>query len=120
MIIAIPVDEKSLEASAGDSFARSNYFLIYNLEDGSHSFEENIAKDSVGGAGLKAAQLLIDKDADGVITRRCGKKAGDVLDLGKVKIYKAADKSLQENIELVKEEKLGLIDEADYASGGGK
>lgn len=94
--------------------------MIYNLEDDSHTFEDNTAKDSLGGAGLKAAQFLIDKGADGVITRRCGKKAGDVLDLGEVKIYEAADKSLQENIDLVKEEKLGLIDEADYASGGGR
>ena len=49
MIIAIPVDEKNLEASVGDSFARSDYFLIYNLEDDSHTFEDNTAKDSVGG-----------------------------------------------------------------------
>ncbi|NLK36240.1 MAG: dinitrogenase iron-molybdenum cofactor biosynthesis protein, partial [Gracilibacteraceae bacterium] len=56
MKIAIPMDDKNMEASVCISFGRAPYFLIYDTESNESLFLENSAAASQGGAGIKAAQ----------------------------------------------------------------
>jgi len=60
MKIAIPVDEKSLESNVCVSFGRAPYFLIYDTETKESIFLDNGAAASTGGAGIKAAQTIVD------------------------------------------------------------
>ena len=52
------------------------------------TFIENSAANSEGGAGIKAAQNVVDSKAEILITPRCGQNAADVLQAADIKIYK--------------------------------
>jgi len=106
MKIAIPVDEKILETSVCASLGRAPYFLLRDTESGKDEFIVNTAADAQGGAGLKAAQLIVDSGADVVLTVRCGRNAADVLKAAGVKIYKTELTGVKENLAAFQEGKL--------------
>ncbi|MEX1307009.1 MAG: NifB/NifX family molybdenum-iron cluster-binding protein [Eubacteriales bacterium] len=98
MKIGVPCDSKNLKDPVCISFGRAPYFLIYDTEDKSSSFTENAAADAQGGAGIKAAQTLVDLGAEAIIAFSCGTNAADVLGAGGVKMYKAEKTSVSENL----------------------
>lgn len=98
MIIAIPVEEKSLNTPVCASFGRTPLFIIFDSENDKYEFIDNSAAASQGGAGIKAAQLLADNGAEAVITIRCGENAAEVLKPAEIKLFKAVDGTVSENI----------------------
>lgn len=110
MKIVIPVDENNINTNVCVSFGRAPYFFIYNSEDKEKIFIENTSKDSLGGAGIKASQQLLDNKIDILITFRCGENAENVLSEGKVKIYKAEFSKANDNITAFLDNKLKLLD----------
>ena len=91
MKIAIPVDEKTLESNVCASFGRTPYFLIYDTETKESIFIDNSAAASTGGAGIKAAQTIVDNKANALLTPRCGQNAADVIKSADIKIYKTVN-----------------------------
>ncbi len=53
---------------------------------------ENPAAEIQGGAGIQAAQFLVDQGVDVLITVRCGQNAADVFGAAGMKIYKSEGK----------------------------
>lgn len=106
MKIAIPVEEKSINADVCVSFGRTPYFLIYDMETGEENYIVNAAAEAQGGAGIKAGQIILDAGAEAVLIPRLGQNAADILIEGNVKIYKNEDGSVKHNIELFKANKL--------------
>lgn len=111
MIIAIPVEEKNLEAAIYTSFARAPYFLIYDTERKESVFIDNNAVTSVGGAGIKAAQTIADNKVDFLLTPRCGENANDVLKASGIKVCKTNGVSLGENISKFITGELDILEE---------
>lgn len=111
MKIAIPVDEKNLESTVCISFGRTPYFLIYNTENEVHTFLDNSAAASQGGAGIKAAQAVVDQSVNALLTPRCGENASEVLVEAGVTIYKTKGTSIKENIESFKQNGLSALTE---------
>lgn len=109
MIIGVPVDEKSIQSQVSDNFGRANFFLIYDDEKDKSTFLKNTAKDSQGGAGIEAAQILLDKNIDILITPRCGKNAAKVLESGDIELYKSLSKSIENNIHSFKKNELSPL-----------
>ncbi len=109
MIIALPIDDKKLDAPICISFGRTPFFLIYDTETDAHTFLENAAATSQGGAGIKAAQAIVDEKISALITPRCGENAAEVLKGAGVKIYKVSGNSIAENIEAIKNDKLDIL-----------
>ena len=93
--IAIPLDENKMDVCL--TFGRSPYVLFY--QDGREDILENPAAQAEGGAGLQAAQFLIDQDADVLITFRCGQNAAEVFKAADLRIYKAQGTTARENLE---------------------
>ena len=98
MKIAMPVDEKTMETEISMSFGRSPYFYVYDTETSQGTFIENTAASAQGGAGIKAAQLIVDSGAKALITPRCGENAVDVFKAAGVTLFKTADDSIENNI----------------------
>lgn len=98
MIIAMPVDGNSMEASVNRSFGRTGYFMFYDTEAGEAVFKENSAAMAQGGAGIQAAQFVVDNGAKVVIAPMLGKNAADVLVGAGMKLYRNITPSIQENI----------------------
>ena len=109
MKIAIPTDGKSMESAVCVSFGRAPFFLLYDTESKTENFVPNTAADAQGGAGLKAAQLVVDMGANALLTVRCGQNAADVLVAARVKVYKTAAPTVAENLRDFAEGKLSVM-----------
>lgn len=123
MKLALPIESKSLDAPICPSFGRTPLYVLFDTESGNHNFLNNEAAASQGGAGIKAAQMLVDNGVEAIITYRCGENAEKVLSAGNIKIYKAQEGSVAENIEKYKDGKLSLLMEIHpglHNHGGGQ
>lgn len=122
MKIALPVDDKSIETSVCQTFGRTPYFLIYDTESKDSVFIDNSAAASQGGAGIKAAQIIVDNKVSALLTPRCGENAAVVIKAANIKIFKTINASIKENIDALKEGKLALLEDihAGFHNHGGK
>lgn len=111
MKIVMPVDENNMETKVSVSFGRAPFFLVYDLETKENTFIDNKAATSPGGAGIIAAQTVVDSKTEALLTPRCGQNAADVLKSGKVKLYKSIDGTVEENIKAFNDGKLDPLDE---------
>lgn len=115
MKIAIPVDEKSLESRVCTSFGRAPYFLLYDTDTEESHYLDNSAVASQGGAGIKAAQAVADRDVKALLTPHCGENAEEVLHKSEVLIYESIPGTAQQNIDAFLAEKLILL--SDFHPG---
>ena len=122
MKLAIPVDEKSMKTNVCVSFGRTPYYLVYDIETKESKFLDNTAATSAGGAGIKAAQAIVDSKVNVLLTPRCGENAANVLKAAKIEIFKTNGPSVKENIDAYIAGKLPLLDEihAGFHNHGGK
>lgn len=122
MKIAIPVDDKSMETTVCQSFGRTPYYLIYDTESKEPVFLDNSAIASQGGAGIKAAQTIVDNKVSALLTPRCGENAAEVLKAANIKLYKTLNSSIQDNIDALKEGKLSPLQDIHpgFHGHGGK
>ena len=122
MKIAIPADNRSMESVVCPSFGRSPYYLIYDSKVNEPTFIDNEAAGSQGGAGIQAAQILVDQKVEAVLTPRCGKNAADVLKAADIKLYKSKNVSLKENLEVYIAGQLELLEDIHpgYHKHGGR
>lgn len=121
MKIAIPVDEKSVDSNVCVSFGRTPYFLIFDVDTKESVFLDNSAAASTGGAGIKAAQTIVDNKANVLLTPRCGENAAEVLKSADIEIFKTTSASVKDNIDAFIDGKLPLLDEihAGFHGHGG-
>ena len=111
MKIAIPVNEKEIESALSSSFGRSNFYLLYDSETKEATYLENSAQKASGGAGIKAAQIVVDSGAQALISYRCGENAAQLLNEANIKIIRASEVSAKENIDLFLSGKLEELKE---------
>lgn len=122
MKVAVPVEKKTLDASVCPSFGRTPFYALYDTETRACEFMDNAAADSQGGAGIQAAQLLVDHGVGAVITYRCGENAAQVLKPADIALYKAQDGTVSDNLENYKAGKLLPLAEIHpgfHGHGGG-
>lgn len=96
MKIILPVEED--RETVCPSFGRTSLFLVYDTETKEKDYLENDAADSPGGAGIKAAQIIIDAGAEAMLAPRCGENAAKVLEAAQVTLYQTKRSSATENI----------------------
>lgn len=111
MKIAVPVDDKTIETNVCPSFGRTSYFLIYDTDSKESSFIDNSAAASQGGAGIKAAQIIVDNKANVLLTPRCGENAAEVIKAANIGIYKTINADATENIKAYEAGKLEVLTE---------
>jgi len=111
MKIAIPVDDKKIDTSVCISFGRTPYFMFYNTETKEAEYFDNGANSAQGGAGIKAAQAIVDADCKALLTIRCGENAAEVLNGNDIRIYKTQYQSAMENLEAFEKGELKELSE---------
>ncbi len=102
MKIAISVEENTVDVCP--FAARSPYFLFY--ENGESTVVENPAAQAESGAGIQAAQFLIDNDVTHFIAARVGGNAAEVLKAAGIPVYTSANKTAAEDIAALEAGKL--------------
>jgi len=94
MRIAIPLDENKQDVCI--VLARAPYFLFQ--DENGETIVENPAAQAQGGAGVQAAQFLVDSGVTTLITVRCGQNAADVFTAAGMQIYKSVHKTAAQEL----------------------
>ncbi len=98
MKIVIPVEDRSIDAKVSAHFGRTQYYLAYDEKTREYDIVENEASSSQGGAGIKAAQTVVDLGAEVLITPRLGENAAEVLRAAGIKLYASVEGTAFNNI----------------------
>lgn len=80
-------------------FGRCEYFQIHNTSNKEFKIIENKGQLSSGGAGITAAQQIIDEKVDIIITGNLGPNAYKLIDESGIKAYKCASISIDSALE---------------------
>ncbi len=110
MKIVIPISEDKEEAEICPSFGRAPFFLMIDTQTGKKNRFENLAASSAGGAGIAAAQIIVDQGAEAVLAPRCGENAAKVLVAANIKLFKTVGESITENIDAFNAGSLSELD----------
>jgi predicted Fe-Mo cluster-binding NifX family protein len=86
MKIAVSASSPALESPVDPRFGRCLYFLIVDPETMEFEAVENPYVSASGGAGIQAAQLVIQKNVEAVLTGSCGPNAFQTLKAAGVKV----------------------------------
>jgi len=98
MKVAVSALDNTLDAEVDSRFGRCKYFLIIDTE--TMQFEEivNEQQQAMGGAGIQAAQILVNKGVESVITGSIGPNAFRVLSTAGLKIFTGATGPVKDTI----------------------
>ncbi|MBZ4654005.1 MAG: Dinitrogenase iron-molybdenum cofactor [Peptococcaceae bacterium] len=107
MKLAVSCMGNSLSDALDERFGRASNFIIFDLANQSYQCLDNVqVLNAEQGAGIQAAQNLVNAGADIVITGHVGPKAFRTLKEAGVDIYFARGITVQEAIEAFKQGKL--------------
>jgi predicted Fe-Mo cluster-binding NifX family protein len=120
MKIAISSTEKGKDALADKRFGRCPYFVIFDTETKEIKSLENKGVMASEGAGVAAAQQILDEKVSAVITGYVGPNAMQILNAEEIKIYQGHGISIEEEIKLFQEEELKAINKPGPAHFGMK
>jgi len=87
MKLAISSSGQDLASQPDPRFGRCRYFLIVETEDMRFEVFDNENAALGGGAGIQAAQFVVAKGAEAVITGQCGPNAMQTLSAAGVEVY---------------------------------
>jgi predicted Fe-Mo cluster-binding NifX family protein len=114
MRVAITVQGTSLNDPLDPRFGRAKQFLIIDTDTGDAAVRSNeVNLNATQGAGIQAAQQVVDSGAAAVITGHVGPKAFRVLEAAGVPVYLAADCTAGEALARFKSNKLSQQKAAD-------
>jgi predicted Fe-Mo cluster-binding NifX family protein len=122
MKIAVSATGPTLEAEVDPRFGRCPYFIIADTETNGFEAIDNASAAAAGGAGISAAQMVIEKSIGAVLTGNCGPNAHQVFSSAGVKVITGVAGKI---IDAIAEYKLGTYSAAhqpnvpdNYGMGG--
>ncbi len=98
MKIAITSTGKNLDASFDQRFGRAMFFIVYNMEDNTFEAFENPNVNATGGAGIQAAQFVVNKGVKAVISGDFGPKASQALSSSGIEMIRMNVNTVREAI----------------------
>jgi len=124
MKIGLPADGKELHNHFATVFGRCSNFVVVESKDMKvlNSFS-NEARNAAGGAGIQAAQALIDQQVEVIIAPRLGPNAWNVLKGAGITIFVGISGTLQENVDAFvagKLNEMAMASESGFGKGLGR
>jgi predicted Fe-Mo cluster-binding NifX family protein len=116
MKICVSATADNLEAQLDPRFGRCLYLVIVDSETMEFEAIPNMAAGSTGGAGIRAAQTIVNKGVEVVITGNVGPNAFGALSAAGIVIVTAASGTVRE---VVKRFKKGELQRTGAPSVGG-
>ena len=86
MKIIVSANGQTLDADVDPRFGRCQYFIIVDTETDEFEAVDNPGAMAAGGAGISAAQMIVGKSVDVVLTGHCGPNAFQVLSAAGIKV----------------------------------
>ena len=116
MKIAIPAAGNDVNANLDPRFGRARYFLVADTETGAVEAHDNTQNlDAAQGAGIQAAQNVVNLGVAAVISGNVGPKAYRVLNAAGIKIYLCERTTVADAVQRFKAGELKEIDAANVA-----
>jgi predicted Fe-Mo cluster-binding NifX family protein len=97
--ICLTATDKGLDAEIDPRFGRAAYFLILDPSVQQIEVARNPYLEESQGAGIRAAQMLVDKGVRIVLTGQVGPKADQVLSAAGVQVISGASGTIREAIQ---------------------
>ncbi|MDD3804416.1 MAG: NifB/NifX family molybdenum-iron cluster-binding protein [bacterium] len=115
MKIAVPAEDKNLTSLIDDRFGRAKGYIVYDTENKTLDWIDNSKNANASqGAGLKAAQSIIDSGAETLLSYDVGPKAFELLKKSGIISYRIETKvKVNEAIVMFQENKLKKINEGE-------
>ncbi|MGC9467563.1 MAG: NifB/NifX family molybdenum-iron cluster-binding protein [Anaerolineae bacterium] len=123
MKIAIGAYGPGEQAMIDPRFGRCAYFVFVDTDSGAVDSQPNDGLASAHGAGVQAAQVVIQSGADAVIAARVGPNAFQVLRSAGVRVYQAQSMSVEEAVAALKANRLVEVGQPSgpgHFGGGGR
>ncbi len=114
MKVAVSAIAPTAESQVDTRFGRCNYYVFVDTESGDVEAQENQAALSGSGAGIQAAQFVVEQEADAIISGHLGPNAYQVLNAAGLKLYRASGLTVQEAVEALE---AGTLAEMGNATG---
>lgn len=99
MNIGVSSTGMDLEDDVDPRFGRCQYFLIIDTETMEFKSISNMASASSGGAGVQAAQSIVDVGVKAVLTGNIGPNAFRILDAANIAVFTGIRGNIQKAIE---------------------
>ncbi|MFH1687922.1 MAG: NifB/NifX family molybdenum-iron cluster-binding protein [bacterium] len=114
MIIAVASQGMDLSSKVDSRFGRAPYFLVYDTENENSQVVMNGQNvNAAQGAGIQAAETVTYLNADIVVAGNFGPKAFQALAAAGAKVALWADGSVEEAIDLARNNKLEISEKAN-------
>jgi predicted Fe-Mo cluster-binding NifX family protein len=93
---------KGLDAELDPKFGRARYFLILDPETSHVEVLENPNQETLQGAGIQTAQMILNHDVRSIVTGRCGPNARRVLDSAGISVIEGVSGKIEDIIEKIR------------------
>ncbi len=119
MKICVTATVGDLNAQVDPRFGRCQYFVFVDSDTMAFEAMPNEAIAAPGGAGIQAAQTVVNKGVDVLISGNIGPNAFQVLSAAGVKIVTGAYGTVKEAVEMYKNGKLSETDVSTVSAHAG-
>ena len=119
MKIAVSAQGGSLKDPVDPRFGRCQYFVVYDSDTGSITSMANSSGQASGGAGVQAAQFIVDKGIGAVLVGNVGPNAFKILNAAGIMVYAGINGNVENSLALFKENKLNLMSDPNVSSHAG-
>ena len=113
MKIAISATGTTLDAEVDPRFGRCQHFIIADTETDGFEAVDNTSVAAAGGAGILAAQMIVKKGVEAVLTGNCGPNAHQVFSSAGIKVITGVSGKIKDAIS---EYKFGTYSVAQQAN----
>jgi predicted Fe-Mo cluster-binding NifX family protein len=120
MKIAVSSMGEDLGSDIDPRFGRCGQFLLVETDSREFEVVNNDGKNSVGGAGIAAAQLIADNGAEAVITGDVGPNAILLLKKSGIEVFTGADGTVGEALDKFLQGRLADAKDATVSRHGEK
>ena len=108
MILFISSEHPESQSPINERFGRCQWLMEYNSETGHWTEHQNPGAERSGGAGVAAAQFVIDHKADAVISGAFGPNAAGAFRAGNVtmKLFNSEVSTVEQAVQFCLQDKL--------------
>jgi len=118
--VAVTSLGESIESPVDQRFGRTRYFVLVDTETEAWKVHNNAQNlEAAQGAGIQAAQSVIELGAEAVVTGHCGPKAFATLAAGNVCVYQDAKGTVREAMAALRDGGLKQAHNPDVGAGFG-
>ena len=121
MRIVVTANGKGLDAPVSTIFGRCLSYVLVDTETMDCETVDNPALAAAGGAGIQAAQFIVGRGAQALVTGNVGPNAYGVLQAAGIPVHTCGTGTVRQAVEAYKTGKLPSVDGAtvpEHAGGG--